>query len=211
MQHVKGIDALGLVVKNDKQLKALLNYFDTSQTKFLYSEIRVPILTQPEIFDSKLSFFITGWQDQHESNKLTFDGIVDRKGRYKTDYFELLNALQNSKVKIESPVVRILKPATLIVEGKRLGYYAMCYDSIQGWKHGAIKGDLSFEWSMIKCDIHGNYLAIKDIGVGDTISISIPRDNDQYRLLLTTFKGEAITTTITELNTPFLQKKDINE
>jgi hypothetical protein len=64
---------------------------------------------------------------------------------------------------------------------------------------------------MIKCDIHGNYLAIKDIGVGDTISISIPRDNDQYRLLLTTFKGEAITTTITELNTPFLQKKDINE
>ncbi|MBV5316069.1 MAG: glycosyltransferase [Prolixibacteraceae bacterium] len=212
MQHVKGIDALGLVVKNDKHLDPLHNYFKNSKTEFLYSEIRVPILTQSEIFSTKTSFFITAWQDQHESNKLTFDGIIDRKGRYKTDYFELLNAMQNSNVKIESPKVRILKPATLIVEGKVLGYYAMYHDSIAGWKHGAEKKDLSFEWSMVKCDIHGNYLAIKDIGIGDTISITIPEENELYKLLLTTFKGKVISnTTITELNTPFLQKKDINE
>jgi len=212
VDNVKGIDGFGLVVKSDKHLDHLIAYLNRSKIEFLFSEIRVPILTRPEIFNSKQPFFITSWQDQHESNKLTFDGIIDRKGRYKTDHFKLLNAMQKSNIKIESCKVRILKPATLIVEDKILGYYAMCYDTVEGWKRGGEIKDLSFEWSMVKSDIHGNYLAIKDIGYGDSISIKIPWDHELYRLLLTTFKGETITsTTITELNTPFLYKKDIKQ
>lgn len=206
MDYVKGIDALGLVVKDDKFLNPTIDHLKQTNTEFVYSEIDVEALTKPEMVDSRKSFFITAWQDQHESNKLTFDGIVDRKGRFKTYYFTLLNTLQKSDSNVESPTIRILKPASLIYEGYMFDYYAMYYDTIQGWKQGGEIKDLDFEWSLVKCDLFGNYLAIKDIGKNAKISLKIPQDHETYRLLLTTTRGETITTTITRLNTPFVQK-----
>ncbi|HLP18418.1 MAG TPA: hypothetical protein VK470_19315, partial [Bacteroidota bacterium] len=200
------IDALGLVVKDDQYLDPLIAYLKHSNTDFIFSEIGVPLLSKPEILETGVPFFIASWQDQHESNKLTFDGIIDRKGRYKTDYFKLKNSLQNSSINVEFPNIRILKPATLIYQDLILDYYALFYNSIEGcWNHGNELKDFKFEWSLVKCDIYGNYIAIKDIGDGDKISIKIPRDPERYKLLLTIIKGDIITTTITSLNTPLIQ------
>jgi hypothetical protein len=204
IDNVKGIDGFGLVVKNERHLNSLIAHLKQSEMEFVFSEIDVDILTQPEIFDTQTSFFITAWQDQHESNKLSFSGIIDRKGRFKTDYFKLLNALQKSIIEVEPCKVRILKPATPIYENTTLNYYAMCYDSIKGWKFGREMNDLNFEWSLVKCDKYGNYLAIKDIGHEAKISIKIPQDQEFYRLLLTTLNGEMITSTITTFYTPLV-------
>lgn len=208
MDNVKGIDALGLVVKDDKFLKSLLVHLNLSKTDFVFSEIDVDILTKPEIFDTNSSFFITAWQDQHESNKVYFNGITDIKGRYKADYFNLLNKLHGFNLKIESPEIRILKPATLIYENMMLEYNAMCYNDKLGWKFGDQMKDLNFEWSLVKCDINGNYLAIKDIGKGARLSLKIPENHQLYRLLLSTTKGETTTSIITTLSTPLVQKEE---
>ncbi|MBA4409527.1 MAG: cellulose synthase [Odoribacter sp.] len=208
MDNVKGIDALGLVVKEDKFLNSLLVHLNLSNINFIYSEIDVDLLTIPEIFDNNSSFFITAWQDQHESNKVFFNGITDIKRRYKANYFNLKNKLQGSDLKVESPKIRILKPATLIYENMILEYSAMCYDDKLGWKFGNQMKDLNFEWSLVKCDINGNYLAIKDIGKGASISIPIPGNHEFFRLLLTASNGEVISTDITTLNTPLIQKSE---
>jgi len=208
VDNVKGIDGIGLVVKNDNYLDPLTSFLEQSKIAYLYSEISVPTLIQPEISDSKLPFFVTAWQDQHESNKLTFEGIVDRKGKFKSDYFKLVNYIQKSNVPINSPRVRILKPATPIYDNAVLSYYAVVYDSIGGWKFGSDKKDLNFEWSLVKCDKYGNYLAIKDIGTGNKLSLQIPENHEYFRLLLTSSNNKIITTEITTLNTPLIQKED---
>lgn len=207
LANIPEIDALGLVVKDDRYLDRLIAFFKQEKAEFLFSEIDVDMLAKPEIFKEEIPFFITAWQDVHESNKLTFTGIIDRKGRFKTDYFELLNTLKKSNIQVESPKVRILKPATLIYEDMSLDFYAMYYDEKKGWIYGGNLPNLNFEWSLIKCDVYGNSLAIKDIGSGASIAVKIPRDYESYRLLLTTSVGETITQTISTLNTPLVQKE----
>jgi cellulose synthase/poly-beta-1,6-N-acetylglucosamine synthase-like glycosyltransferase len=65
IDNVKGIDALGLVVKDDKFLKTLVAELNLSKIDFVFSEIDVKMLIKPEIFDTNPSFFISSWQDQH--------------------------------------------------------------------------------------------------------------------------------------------------
>lgn len=207
MEYVNGIDCFGLVLEEDESLESITDFLTYSKMTFIFSEIDTDTLLQPEIFDSNTSFFITSWRDKHESNKITFDGITDWKGRYKADYFELSNALNNTEVDIALPAIRILRPAVLVYEKSVLDYYAVCYDKTEGWKYGEEMQDLIFEWSLVKCDIHGNYLAIKDIGTGPVLSLGIPDNHPYFRLLLTVTDGKTVTSTITTLNTPLIQNE----
>lgn len=202
--NIKGIDAFGLVVKNTNFLEQVIDHLKQTQMAFIYSEIDGADLEKYSILRDETPFFISALRDTHESNKLTFNGIIDRKDRVKFGYFNLLHTLQKSDIKVETPMVKILKPATPIYENLTLNYYAMYYDSLSGWKSGRENDDLSFEWSLVKCDNYGNYLAVKDIGNGARVSLKIPQDYELYLLLLTTSKGDNITQTITNLNTPLM-------
>lgn len=206
INNVNGIDAIGLVVKEDKYLSRLINYLNQANISYIFSEIRVKSMEKWKFAESQVPFFITSWQDQHESNKLTFDGLIDRKGRFKPDFFSLLELQRNSDSIVNAPKVKILKPATPIFDNALLSYYAICYDPSNGWMFGEkIKG-LQFEWALIKCDIFGNCLAVKDIGSGDRLKLKIPKDHQYFKLLLTTFDGKSYSTNITTLNTPLIQK-----
>jgi cellulose synthase (UDP-forming) len=205
IDNVAGINCIGLVVKDDNNLHSLIAHLKRSNAEFIFSEISADLFSRLEIFNDQTSFFITAWQDQHESNKLSFDGLIDRKGRYKADYFNLQNKLLGYGINVEPPKIRILKPASLTYENRMEEYNAMRYDPKKGWEYGWQVKDLSFEWSLIKCDNYGNYLAIKDIGNGSKIFLKIPNKQELYRLLLTASNGETITTTITKLNTPLVK------
>jgi hypothetical protein len=61
---------------------------------------------------------------------------------------------------------------------------------------------LKFEWSLLKCDKYGNYLALRKISQGPVINLKIPEEQDLYRLLLTVSDGITVNSTITRLNTP---------
>lgn len=205
------IDVLGLVVRDEKHLDQLIKYLHQAQVNFIYSEIDVEELYKMNILKVNSSFFVSAWQDAHESNRISFKGITDRKGRYKADYYRLKDILNGSDSKISTPVIRILRPAILVYDNMTLDYYAMLYDSINGWKPGDEVEGLQFEWSLVKCDQYGNYMAIKDIGNSAKMSVRMPRDHDSYKLLLTATKGDTIYTTITTLNTPLIPNKQKSE
>jgi hypothetical protein len=80
----------------------------------------------------------------------------------------------------------------------------MLYDEDEGWKYGQVCENYSFEWSLIKCDEYGNYLAVKDIDTGPVLRLKIPENHEYFKLLLTVSDGKTITSTITTLNTPLV-------
>lgn len=205
-KNINGIDHFGLTVKDDEHLNSVTDFLENSGMGFLFSEIDTDILTDPEIWDSHPSFFVTSWQDQHESNKLTFDGVTDRKGREKDEYFQLYDSLHESDTTSSNKYARILKPATPLHENSVLQYHAMLYDDNEGWEYGQAYENYSFEWSLVKRDEHGNYLAVKDIDTGPVLNLKIPENYEYFELLLTVSDGNSVTTTITTLHTPLVQK-----
>jgi hypothetical protein len=208
IDNVNGIDGIGLVVKDIKNLDSLKAYLNRKNMKYIYSEIDVEQLIKPEILNNKPSFFTTSWRDLHQSNRLTFNGITDRKGRYKKDYFQLMNALRDSCIETDNSVIRILRPAKLIYVDGTYEYYAMVYNAATGWKHGMQVQGFEFQWSLVKCDKFGNYLAVKDIGDGPLIALTIPQSYEYFKLLLTASNGISVSTSITSLNTPLVQKNE---
>jgi cellulose synthase/poly-beta-1,6-N-acetylglucosamine synthase-like glycosyltransferase len=206
MDNINGIDGLGLVLNDVEHLDSITSFLNRKKVKYFYSEIDVDTLLLPEIFDGKPSFFITSWRDLHESNRLTFNGITDRKGRFKTEYFNLMYALKDSAIGDDNSMIRILRPAALIYENATYQYYAMIYNDTIGWKHGMQVDGYEFEWSLVKCDKFGNFLAVRDVGIGAVLSLTIPQNHEYFKLLLTASNGMSVTTTITSLNTPLVQK-----
>jgi hypothetical protein len=204
LNNINGIDGLGLVVKNSTHLNTLVNHMDSLKTNLVYHEIDVDTLIQPEIFNARKSFYVTAWRDRHESNKISFDGIIDRKDRYKPDYFKLLNAIQKSNLPVSEPNIRIIKPAALIYENRVYDYYSMFYTETEGWKYGSELAGYNFEWALVKCDKYGNFLAVKDVGTGPMVQLKIPPDYKTFRLLLTANNGSMVETAITTLNTPLV-------
>ncbi|MDN3666878.1 glycosyltransferase [Algibacter miyuki] len=196
------IDGIGLVVKNDENLENVVHYLSENKTHFILSDIDAANLKPNNILKHQFSFFITGWQDKHESNKLVFDGLIDRKGRQKKSYLEAISAINSKPVSVELPKIKILKPSKLIYENNTHTYYAMIYSD--SWIYGSDSENLEFEWALIKCDEFGNYLAIKEKGFGPSLQLKIPENHDLYRLQLTAIKSGYTTTTITTLNTPLL-------
>jgi hypothetical protein len=207
IDNINGIDGIGLVINDVEHLDSITSFLIRKKVKYFYSEIDVDALLQPEIFDGKPSFFITSWRDKHESNKLTFNGITDRKGRFKTEYFKLLYALNDSCIEMDNSKFRILKPTIPMYANNIHEYYAVIYNDSLKWKYGMQVDGYDFEWSLIKCDKYGNYLAVKDVGTGPVISLKIPANHEYFRLLLTVSDGKAITTSVTTLNTPLDVKR----
>ena len=203
-KYVTGIDYFGLTVKDIEHLSPLIDFFEDSGIEYLFSEIDTDDLTQTEIQNLNIPFFITSWQDQHESNKLTFDGITDRKGRAKDAYYQLHNSLHESNTVTNNINARIIKPSQLLYVENVYDYHAMLYDKNDGWRPGQDMVQYSFEWSLVKCDEYGNYLAIKEVGTDPVLSLTIPENHNYFKLLLTVFDGTSVTSTITALNTPLV-------
>lgn len=211
LDNIQDIDGLGLVLKDVEHLDSITSFLNRRKVNYFYSEIDVDTLLLPEIFDRNPSFFITSWRDLHESNRLTFNGITDRKGRFKTEYFKLLYALNDSCIEMDNSKFSIIKPAVPLYPNNIYEYYAVIFNDIVGWKYGMQVDGYKFEWSLVKCDKYGNYLAVKDVGDGPVISLTIPQNYEYFKLLLTASNGKSVTTTITSLNTPLVQKlKSIN-
>ena len=204
-KNISEIDYFGLTVKEDDHLRSVIDYFENSGKDYLFSEIATEVLIHPEIWNSHPAFFVTSWQDQHESNKLTFDGITDRKGRAKGEYFQLYNSMHRSDSINNNVIARILKPAIRLYENTVVQYYSMVYNDNEGWRNGQSSEDYTFEWSLVKRDEHGNYLAVRDLHTGPVLSLRIPENYEYFNLLLTVSDGNSVTSTITTLHTPLVR------
>ena len=210
LTNIPEIDALGLVVNDDTHLDHLKILLDSIGANFIYSEIQEKALATNNIYNLDESFFVTAWQDQYAINKLVFNGITDRKSRFKEDYFNLYYAIRNAGKRVDKLKINILKQASLLYEGGNCNYIAMVYNNDEGWKRGNEFTDLKFEWYLVKCDIHGNNTAMKMVSTDPLLLLKIPRKYEYYKLRLTVIHADTIKSRITSLNTP-LYIEDIIE
>ena len=203
-ENIDGIDGFGLVVKDERYLGSLLSYFKHKKIRYVYSEIEVDVLLRINGGAiNQSSFFISSWKDTHESNKLTFNGITDRNGNFKRSYFMLMNALKDSNLIIDDSNFRILRQTIPLYANNTVRYYAVGYNKRFGWNYGQNMEGYSFEWALVKCDKFGNYIALKDLGNGPVFSLKIPENHEYFKLLLTVYNRNQVTTDIVTLNTPF--------
>lgn len=201
-ENIKEIDGFGLVVKEDRYLSSVLSYLNHNKMQHIYSEIDVDVLLLNNGLIKEPSFFISSWKDTHESNKLTFNGITDRNGRVKKGYYKLMNALQDTNIIIDDSKFRILRQTIPLYANNTHNYYAMVHNEKYGWKYGTEVDKYQFEWSLVKCDKYGNYIAIKELSKGPVCSLKIPVNHKYFRLLLTTTDGKTVSQNICELNSP---------
>ncbi|MFB9054909.1 glycosyltransferase family 2 protein [Formosa undariae] len=201
-EQVPNIDALGLVIKDNDNLEHVLEYCTKTNIPYLLSDIDPADLIDIAGVENNSSFYLKEWQDQYGSNSLTFDGLIDRKGRFKSNYFKIFNILKSAKNNNECLKINILKPSRITYIGNVFTYHAMIFDLEKGWIFGKKIDGLEYEWSLIKSDKFGNPITILDIGHTSKVELEIPSNNNLYQLLLTIIDGDCVTTTITTLNTP---------
>ena len=200
---IPNIDVLGLFVKDNTDYGTVLTYLEEKNINYIINDISVKnILRMPHIAN-KFSYYISEWQDQYTSYNLTLQGIIDRKGRLKQDYYKLFNFINNGSDSVNIFKCKILKPSKLTYTSSILIYKAMMLQGDE-WIYGTKMDSMHYEWSLIKCDKYGNYLTVKDVGEGPTMTLNIPNDYGTYRLLLTCIKdNNVVSTNLTTLNTPY--------
>lgn len=203
MDTVKGLDAIGLIIKNDRNSSLWTESLIDWKIPYVYNDISVDMLKKINPQAMKKAFYITNWQDQHRIDKVTFDGLIDRKGRYKANYFSLGNKIEKFNYKPTDEPIKILKTLIFINPEVQAYYYALMYDSKKGWHQIELEDDLKLEWALVKCDKFGNYMNIKDVGHDPALLLDIPENHDSYRLRLSIIKGNRVNSTMTILNTPY--------
>ncbi|WP_111708558.1 glycosyltransferase [Lutibacter citreus] len=207
LKYIKNIDIIGLVAKDAEGLEDVIEFLEKTNRPFIFSEIDVETIKTHKIIEREIPFYVSQWQDKHESNYLNFKGLIDRKGRFKSECSEFLALLGKSKLVSNNEKYNILKPSKYIFDGQENTYRAVVYNEDNGWGFTSKYKDLKYEWSLIKCDEFGNYLAINEIGEGSELVLKLPKSHDLYRLHLAIIKKEnVIASIVTELNTPIIFK-----
>ena len=196
------IDAFGLVVANNHVLKDFQKQATQLNIPYVFSDILPSEIVEITATNQNKSLFLRNWQDQLESSKVSFDGLLDHHGNYKKDYRIAAGHWKKKKNSTELPEIRILKPTKITNPGASLTYYAVL-DEKKGWKYPNPKTTpLQFSWSLVKSDAFGNPLAVKSLGTGVSIRFTIPKNDKNHQLQLSVSKGSHVITTRTSLHTP---------
>nr|WP_294947888.1 glycosyltransferase family 2 protein [uncultured Mucilaginibacter sp.] len=195
-EHVPEIDAFGLIISNKQELKFVKSdfkapFFFSSADPYALKDMQPPG-----------GIFYANWQDQQSGTAITLDGLKDIWGRNKPYLYKISKGWQASIANHNLPKIKILKPALTTFPGASLPYNALVYSSNE-WSIAAYtKTGLAFEWYIIKTDNWGNAIDMKKVGDGPKVYITIPQNNERYRVYLVAVKDNNETEDYTTLNTP---------
>lgn len=206
LKSITNLDGLGVIINDTPDPKKVLEKVQSLSLPYIFTDISVPSLQNLKDGSTVASYYIRNWQDQHQIGKLTFDGLIDRKGRKKSDYYTIGHILNGTEEQAEPNSIRILKTLDILRANKQAYYYAMVHDPIRGWERIELTDDIKLEWALLKCDQYGNYQTIKDVGDEAALLLDIPEKYDTYRLQLSLIKGKKVQTTLTTLNTPYYRE-----
>ncbi|WP_299392681.1 glycosyltransferase [uncultured Gelidibacter sp.] len=200
------LDGLGLIVNDPTDPKRALETIHSLPLPYIYSDISVPFLQKLKDDAVVNSYYIRNWQDQYQIGKLTFDGLIDRKGRKKHEFYALKEMIKPKNIKVLPQPIRILKRLEFIKSNSYAYYYAMIYDPEGGWKEIETNEEIILEWGLVESDSYGNYINIKEVGHNSFLVLDIPENYTNYRLQLSLIKDNIVTSTITTLNTPYYRE-----
>ncbi|SKD09783.1 Glycosyltransferase, catalytic subunit of cellulose synthase and poly-beta-1,6-N-acetylglucosamine synthase [Chitinophaga ginsengisegetis] len=195
-QQLPQADAFGIVMGNDttglSQLASvtLPHYFS-----------QIPVAAYAHLPGNRQPAFITSWQDLETRDYVTFDGLTDHWGRYKSSFYQLGYLWSNTFREPAIPRIHILRPARTTYPDDRLTYHALIYNNNE-WKPAANNAGVKLEWYLVKTDGDGNNIFLRKLGKGAFITISIPENPEHYRLYLEAVKDDHVATVQSKLNTP---------
>ena len=201
-KELPGIDAFGLI----------FNGTDTtglSQTAHLNAAWFISQLSPVSYATINISsnrVFLKNWQDIHDRDYLTFDGIEDHWGRHKPTWRWVEKRWGQRRSQEPLSPVRILRPAALTSADSRLTYQAIIDQ--QQWKLASTVSipDIKFEWYLVRTDEWGNPVTMERAGSGPALQLTIPQKPAQYRLYLIAVRGTEVSTAYSQLNIPLLYK-----
>ncbi|QLG46708.1 glycosyltransferase family 2 protein [Costertonia aggregata] len=197
------IDMFSLIVSNTNNLNYVAKNHKNILSQFYIGDILGSDYLETKTLSNK--FIIRNWQDQWESHKLSFDGLLDKEGRKKYTYDLVRAKLQNQELSSVTPKIRILPPSTLLNVETLYVYHALLLKDDRWIRFPNTTPDSKMEWSLIKTDSYGNPLASKKMGYGPQIQIKIPDNYHNYKLMLTYKSNGVLTSAKTILNTPLLK------
>ena len=195
-EQIPEIDAFGLIINNKRALKFIkpglkAPYFFSSADPNALEDVQPSGGT-----------FYANWQDQQSGTAITLDGLKDIWGRNKPYLYKISRSWHGSIANHNLPHVKILRPALTTTPGASLPYHALVYSSNK-WNLAAYsKTGLEFEWYLVKTDSWGNAIDMKKVGNGPNVYVTIPQNNDRYRVYLVAIKGNNAAEDYTTLNTP---------
>jgi cellulose synthase/poly-beta-1,6-N-acetylglucosamine synthase-like glycosyltransferase len=195
-EQIPEIDAFGLNINNKQALKFITPDLDAP---YFFSSADPHVLEEVQ---PSGGVFYANWQDQQSGTAITLDGLKDAWGRNKPYLYKISKGWHGSIATHNLPHVKILKPALTTTPGASLPYNALVYSSNK-WDIAAnSKTGLKFEWYLVKTDSWGNAIDMKKVGNGPNVYVTIPQNNDRYRVYLLAVKGNNETEDYTTLNTP---------
>lgn len=203
MSFIKQNIVFGLIVKQPEYIHEVKDYFKRVNKGFLYSIVDLKMAEAFSLLDKGSSFYLPAWQDQYKLNYLSFNGLIDRKGFKKGDYFKAGNLINKDILDEEKLRVKILKRLNITWSGYDEIYYAMVLNEKRQWEFAAESENLIFEWSLLKLDQNGNYIGVKKVGDKPILHLIVPQNHHTYNLELSVSQGKMSYNHITTLNTPY--------
>ncbi len=184
-----GADILGLSVGpavSQSQLQAILDRYGNH---VVVNEISAEKLLQlPDSLEGTY-IVLANWQNEWDTQKVSFDGLVDFSGRLKPTYLKLKNRWQKDQAPIKLPIIGILPPALPPYAGSNFRYHATFHKEGNWVLAEESSPSATLEWMLVKQDEYGNPLALKRLPDGPVLNLKITEDYTRYELRLTVTDG----------------------
>ncbi len=189
------IDLIGLHIDDTVELNDLFQFSEDMGISVFISDMDSDLFIQESQRFKNQNIILSNFQDEHYSNWVTFDGLLDISGNPKGTYFRVQSILTEKEKNVNTIHPRILRPSEGLFPGNSARYHAYVFINDQWLRGSELEKEFKFEWSLIKSDEYGNPIAIKKLGSGFYKDVIIPENYKDYRLRLSAIRK---TTGITE-------------
>ena len=198
------LDAIGISVKDLRYWDIFQKYAANHSTPYYINNINVT--DYMTIIDSlrEVPVIIENWQNQWETGKVTFNGLLNFDGSKKAAFKKLANAWEPNKIDYSFPDIDILRPAIPLLSGGVVRFDAIIKNS-ENWELLTENTSYQLKWYLVKTDQFDEAIAIKEIGEGQFVNLEIPKDYNHHRLLLIVNSHGYSNTVLKTLNLPLYE------
>ncbi len=194
-------DFYGFLVTDINMLNSFLSDPRSDKIPYMINEIDSESYLECKAELENKAVVLRNWQDQWENNRVSFDGLLDFKGRKKVSFDEFIYRDSTNIAIEQAETIRILVPSILLYPNKTAIYHALMLQDNKWVYPDSSKYNEAFEWILVKKDLDGNELALKELGKGTSIRITVPEDYTKYELMLIHSKNNMVNSVRTQLNT----------
>jgi cellulose synthase/poly-beta-1,6-N-acetylglucosamine synthase-like glycosyltransferase len=196
------IDAYGMILSDSAPLTSFIKQAESNNIPFTISDMAVGDYKEIREKLRGQALVIGNWQDQWESDLLSFDGLLDFEGRKKEAFYELEGIWSEPVITWPTVDFKILKPSSLLYPGDTRTYHLVLRQNSEWVYPEEHLYDDRFEWYLIKTDEYGNKLGLKKLGTGVSKTIEIPHGHEFYEIMVSYFVHDMVSSRVTTLNTP---------